>query len=157
RRRLLRDVRHSLLFVAVSHSDADLWHRLHPDARTRRIPFHSQYRAVLDIFLPRFHSKVERWYDQLTGWRQRRPRLASASSRAPGLRLHLRVHALVLMQYVRRTGLIARRRSSRMASSTKRKSAVTRKRRVSARKGAASKRRTIGSKVPSVIPMISYE
>ena len=45
-----------------------------------------------------------------------------------------------------------------MASSAGRKAAVTRKHRASARKAAATpKRRADGSKVPSVIPMISYE
>src|SRR4029434_7049160 len=84
-------------------------HRLHPDARTRRIPFHRQYRSVLDFFLPRFHSKVERSFDELTGWRQRRPLLTSASSRTSGhLRLHPRANIMhALLQYVRRTGLIA--------------------------------------------------
>src|SRR5215510_7207695 len=57
---LLRDLRDSLLPVAVPHSNADLWHWLRPDTRARRIPCHCPYRPVLHVLLPRFHSKVER-------------------------------------------------------------------------------------------------
>src|SRR5262245_598374 len=73
-----------------------------------------------------------------------------------GARLHPRACARLLTRYDLRTGLIARRRSSCMTSSTKRKATVTRKSRAPARKAAASKRRTV-ARIPSVIPMISYE
>src|SRR5215813_5203740 len=83
---LLRDLRDSLLPVAVPHSNAGLWHWLRPDTRARRIPFHCQYRPVLHVLLPRFHSKVERPFDQLTDWCQRRRRASQGTS--PWVVLH---------------------------------------------------------------------